>query len=252
MLKSLIATGMVLAAAVALAQQSFTVQYTAEAVVDKAKASNTVAAVGGIFGGSVTVASVTDKVNFGKDSYSIESVASAGTMVSMLSSNTSFVRTSKGSIAGNTLNSLQYVDLRGALPPIVALVNPAKTQWSFVQNKQVLNRSAYKPGAQDVASFMYAFIGRVPTAPFTMQIVNGKNIQSANFGVGKESVSVPSGKWDAVKITRVGRPAGEAAIELWLRASDGAPVRMRVGMNEQYGVMLDFKSTQLPAALSKY
>jgi Protein of unknown function (DUF3108) len=234
------------------AQQSFTVQYSAEALVDKAKASTTVAAVGGIFGGSVTVASVTDKINFTKDSFTIESVASAGRVVSMLSSNTSFVRTSKGNITGNSLNSLQYVDIRGKAPAIVALVNPGKTQWSFVQNKQVLSRAPYKAGAQDVASFMYNFIGRVPAAPFSTQIVDGKNIKSANFGVGKESITVPSGKWDSVKLTRVGRAAGEASIELWLRASDGAPVRMRVGMNEKYGVLLDFKSTVLPANIAKY
>ncbi len=234
------------------AQQSFTVQFAAEAVVDKAKASSVVAAAGGLFGGSVNVASVTDKINFAKDSYTVESVASASTVVSMLSSNTSFVRTSKGSIAGNSLNSLQYVDIRGKLPAIVALVNPAKTQWSFVQNKQVLNRAPYKAGAQDIASFMYNFIGHLPTAPFSTQIVDGKNIKPANFGVGKESITVPSGKWDTVKLTRVGRGAGEASIELWLRATDGVPVRMRVGMNEKYGVLLDFKSTVVPANVAKY
>jgi Protein of unknown function (DUF3108) len=235
------------------AQQSFTVQYTAEAVVDKAKASTTVAAVGGIFGGSVTVASVTDKVNFTKDSFAIESVASAGSVVSMLSNgNNSFVRTSKGSIANNTLNSLQFVDIRGKSAPIVALVNPGKTQWSFVQNKKVLNRAPYKAGAQDIASLMYAFIGRVPTAPFTTQVVDGKSIKTASFGVIKETVTVPSGKWDTVKLTRVNKAAGDAAIDLWLRASDGAPVRLRVGMNEKYGVLLDFKSTVLPATIAKY
>jgi hypothetical protein len=237
----------------AQAQQSFTVQYTAEAVVDKAKASTTVAAVGGMFGGSVSVASVMDKINFSKDSYTIESVATAGSVVSMLSNgNNSFVRTSKGSIANNTLNSMQYVDIRGKSAPIVALVNPAKTQWSFVQNKQVLNRAAYKAGAQDLASLMYAFIGRVPTAAFTTQVVDGKNIKTTTFAVSKESVAVPSGKWDAVKLTRINKAAGDAAIDLWIRASDGAPVRLRVGMNEKYGVLLDFKSTALPAAVSKY
>jgi hypothetical protein len=237
----------------AQAQQSFTVQYTAEAVVDKAKASTAVATVGGIFGGSVSVASVTDKINFTKDSYTIESVASAGSVVSMLSNgNNSFVRTSKGSIANNTLNSLQYVDIRGKSPAIVAVVNPTKTQWSFVQNKQVLNRAPYKTGAQDIASLMYAFIGRVPTAPFTTQVVDGKNIKTASFAVVKESVTVPSGKWDAVKLTRINKAGGDAAIDLWLRASDGAPVRLRVGMNEKYGVLLDFKSTVLPATVSKY
>lgn len=237
----------------AFAQQSFTVQFAAEAVVDKTKASTTVAAVGGIFGGSVGVASVTDKVNFTKDSYTIESVATAGSVVSMLSNgNNSFVRTSKGSIAGNSLNSLQYVDIRGKQPPIVALVNPAKTQWSFVQNKQVFGRSPYKAGAQDITSLMYTFIGRVPSAPFTTQVVDGKGIKTASFGVIKESVTVPSGKWDAVKLTRVNKSSGDAAIDLWLRASDGVPVRLRVGMNEKYGVLLDFKSTQVPANVAKY
>jgi Protein of unknown function (DUF3108) len=239
--------------ATAHAQQSFTIQFTAEAVVDKAKARATATAIGGIFGGSVSVASVTDKVYFTKDSFTIESVASAGSVVSMLSNgNNSFVRTSKGSIANNTLNSLQYVDIRGKTPPIVALVNPAKTQWTFVQNKQILNRAPYKAGAQDLASLMYAFIGRVPTAPFTIQVVDGKNIRATTFAVNKEAVTVPSGKWEAVKLARINKAAGDAAIDLWLRASDGAPVRLRVGMNDKYGVMLDFKSTVLPALISKY
>ncbi len=250
-LMQLVCTGLLCLAHSAFAQHSYTLQFTAEAVVDKAKASTSVAAVGGLFGGSATVASVTDKIAFNADNYLIESVASASKVVSMLSENTSFVRSSKGSLTPQGLSSLQYVDIRGKTPAIVALVNPAKTQWSFVQNKQVLGRAPYKSGAVDIASLMYAYIGRIPSAPFTTQLVDGKNIKPVTFAVNKESLTVPSGKWDTVKLTRVSKAPGDAAIDLWLRASDGAPVRLRVGMNDRYGILLDFKNTQVPAQMIK-
>ena len=236
--------------------QSFALTFEAEVAIDSKKAANSgmsdtlIKGLSGMFGGSVGLGTVSDKVSFTKDGYDIQSSTALGRVASLFMKG-DFVRTSKGKIENNTLTTAQYVDIRPGKTPLVTVINDKKTV-SFVEGKKLSSREPYRTNTQDILSMTYAFIGRVPAGPTTVHFSDGKSLKTATFDVLKESIKVPAGSMDAVKLTRriVGKE--DARIELWVRASDGLPVRLRVGMNEKYGALLDMKASQLPAAVAKY
>jgi hypothetical protein len=49
-----------------------------------------------------------------------------------------------------------------------------------------------------------------------------------------------------VHLTREQRQGDDASFDLWLRKEDGMPMRIRVGLDDKYGVVLDQKLRELP------
>lgn len=232
--------------------QKFLVNYEANLTIDSKRASNTglsqgvISALTGIMGGSISIAHVKDTVSISKDFYQIQSSGTLGSVLGMFMSG-SLERTSVGSISGGTLNTLRYVDVRGSNPALITLIDEKTKTVFFYEGKRLTGRVAFQSKPQDVLSLSYAFIGHIPTQPFSVALSDGKSIKLATFDVKSESLTVPSGQWKATKITRRISSLEDASVEFWLRSTDGAPLRMRIGMNQRYGATLDLRSTQIPA-----
>ncbi|HWX02847.1 hypothetical protein [Collimonas sp.] len=239
-------------ASFAAANQQFSVSYDAQLTVDSKRASNTgmsqsaISALTGFMGGNVSVADVKDTVSFSQDSYQIQSVGTLGHVLGMFMSG-SLQRTSVGKISGGTLNTLRYVDIRGSKAPLTTLVDEKSKTAFFYDGKNMTSRATFQSKPQDVLSLSYAFVGNVPSHPVSVTLSDGKSIKQATFDVHSESLSLPSGQWQAVKLTRRIASADDASVECWLRASDGVPLRVRIGMSQRYGAILDLKSTKVPA-----
>lgn len=237
--------------AFASATQQFSVSYDAQLTVDSKRASNTgmsqsaINAITGIMGGNVSVAEVRDTVSFSNDTYQIRSVGTLGRVLGMFMSG-SLERTSVGRIAGGTLNTLRYVDIRGSKPPLTTLVDEKSKTAFFYDGKRMTDRIGFQSKPQDVLSLSYAFVGNIPTRPVSVTLSDGKSIKEAIFDVHSESLSLPSGQWQTVKLTRRISTADDASVECWLRAADGVPLRVRIGMSQRYGAVLDLKSTKVP------
>ena len=111
----------------------------------------------------------------------------------------------------------------------------------------VVNSVPYDRRIQDVLSLGYAFMGKRPTQALSIAMSDGKSIKRMIFDVRKEPLKLSAGQWDTVKLTRRVANKDDATVEYWLRTSDGLPLRVRIGMSQRYGAVLDLTMTKAPA-----
>jgi hypothetical protein len=230
--------------------QKFSVSYSANLTLDEKQANLTGMSktmVSALSGKAVTIADVTDTVTLTKNTYHIQSTGTLKTILAMFVSKGTFVRVSDGQISDSTLNTLRYVDIRASNPPLTTLIDEKNSNILFYNGKTKTATTPYKNKIRDVLSVGYSFIGKLPTSAFTTTLADGKSIKQAVFDVSKETLALPTGKTDTIKLTRRLASKGDASVEYWLRASDGLPLRMRIGMNERYGVILDMIATTIPS-----
>jgi hypothetical protein len=232
--------------------QKFTVSYSVNLTLDQKQANATgmsksmISALSGIVGNAVTIADVSDTVKFTKDTYHIQSTGTLKTILAMFVNKGSFVRISDGQISGSTLNTLRYVDIRASNPPLTTLIDEKNNNILFYSGKTKTGTAPYKNKIRDVLSLGYSFIGKLPTSAVSTMMSDGKSIKEVVFDMKKETITLPTGRTDTIKLTRRLADRGDASVEYWLRASDGIPLRMRIGMNERYGVVLDMVATAVP------
>ncbi len=244
--------------ALAQAGQQFAVSYDAELTVDPKRASNTglsqtaINTVWGLMGGSVSIADVHDTISFSREAYHIRSVGTLGRLLSTFISNGTFTRDSVGRIGSGTLHTLRYIDTRGTRPPLTTLVDEKSKTIFFYDGKAITRRTPYQASTQDVLSLTYAFIGRVPSKPVSVALSDGKAIKQATFDVHSEPLKLAAGQWNTIKLTRRVSDRDDASVECWLRATDGVPLRVRIGMNQRYGAVLDLKVTKVPTKIPSY
>ena len=241
--------------------QTFAVSYDVEISVDKKKATasgmsqSLINGAAGLMGGGMSVGTVADTIQFDKEgNYLIQSSMSLGALASTFLGSGKYLRSSKGRIENNTLNTMQYVDQRPEKKPLTAVMTDKKNVF-FFDGKATAGKTAYTLNTQDALSMMYANIGRVPVAGsknLRTVFTDGKTVKTAAFNATAEKIKTPSGEWDAVKLTRSNAGQGDASIELWVRQSDGLPIRLRLGMSEKYGALMDIKANKLPAVVVKY
>jgi hypothetical protein len=102
----------------------------------------------------------------------------------------------------------------------------------------------------DITALPWLFAGRaLPTSGIKLDITDGKSVKVAIFDVTREAISVLGERVDAVKMVRRRREADDASITLWLRAEDGVPMRMILGLNAQYGIAIDQQREVFPPVL---
>lgn len=237
--------------------QQFSINYDAELAIDPKHATDTglsqiaINGIWGAMGGSVSIANIEDTVSFSKGAYRIESKGTLGQALSTFITG-DLVRHSFGNITGGKLNTLQYVDTRPGIPQLTTQVNEKKKTITFYDGQKLIQRIPYQANIHDVLSLPYVFIGRLPAKPVTVSFSDGKSIKQATFDVQKVPLRLPSGQWEAVKLTRRIVSSDDASAEYWLRATDGIPLRIRIGMKQRYGAVLDMKATKVPDKVLPY
>lgn len=237
--------------------QQFSIKYDAELAIDPNRATDTglsqsaINGIWGVMGGSVSIANIEDTVSFSKETYSIQSIGTPSQVLSIFITG-DLVRHSFGKITGGKLNTLQYADTRPGIPQLTTQVNEKKKTITFYDGQKLIQRIPYQAKIHDVLSLPYVFIGRLPAKPVTVSFSDGKSIKQATFDVQKVSLKLPSGQWETIKLTRRIASSDDASVEYWLRATDGIPLRIRIGMNQRYGAVLDMKSIKVPDKVLPY
>jgi hypothetical protein len=95
----------------------------------------------------------------------------------------------------------------------------------------------------------YLFLGRTPpSAPLSVAYTDGRAVRIATFRPRNESLRVGATDVPTVRLSSVQRTTSDPLIEIWMRASDGFPLRIRLGLSYQYGAIADQWITQLPPA----
>ena len=241
----------------AQASGTFTVAYGAHVTLDPKRmnrgdfSDGMISALSGMVGNSIPVGDVTDTVSFSKDSYRIQSSGVVGRMLGSFMSKGTFVRTSDGLIVDGSIATIRYVDIRASNPPLTTLVDLKTNHIYFYSGKSVTSTVTSKGRIKDLLSLGYSFIGNLPSGAVTTSLSDGKSIKNATFDVKKDETQLNASLVPCVKLTRRIVSPDDASVEYWLRATDGLPLRVRIGMSQRYGAVLDLKATRVPEKVAR-
>ncbi len=201
--------------------------------------------------GAVKIASMQDSGTIDAKSYVVRSNVVRSNVVgaSILSafySNLTMSRNSQGKFFNGVSFTQRYSDKRGSADELVVVPNITAKKYDFFVGKKLVNSVPIVYAATDLAMLPYAFIGKpAPQKASFIAYTDGKAIRTTNLTPVPEKIKLSGKEIDAVRLT--GSSSG-ASIDLWLRAADGYPLRMRVGLNAQYGAVLDQRIREVPAA----
>jgi hypothetical protein len=203
------------------------------------------AAASGVFG-SVKVATLQDAGTIDAKSYALRSNIAGNSVISAFYANANILRSSRGNFVNGVAMTQRYSDKRGAIDELVVTPNFAAKKYDFYRAGKLVDSKPIVYAATDLAMLPYAFIGKpAPVKASFIAYTDGKAIRTTNLTPTLEKLKVGGKDVDAVKLT--GTSSG-ANLDIWVRATDSYPLRMRVGLNAQYGAVLDQRIKDIPAA----
>lgn len=208
-------------------------------------ATKAIAAAGMVLG-SVTVARGSDAGMIDKKGFRLKSHIKVSTLLSMLDSNLDMVRQSNGIFYNGVAFTQRYSDKRGSNPEML-LAATKQNRYAFYKGTEEVHSEPMKFLVVDIAMLPYAFIGRpAPKRIFSIVFSDGKSMYTTSLTPRSESLEVAGKRISAVRLSGF---ASGGALDLWIREADGYPLRMRVGLNARYGVVLDQTVQAAPATL---
>jgi hypothetical protein len=233
---------------------NFSAQYEISAAVDARRAKDHPDAARyaekmiGMFGGSIPVGTMTDVVALTPTSYRINSSVKAATMIAAVLPGDTALRTSEGSAGGGAyLTSRRFTEKRGNGEPRLVTLDYTKKVASYFKGGKITKREAIKYRTADVAALPYLFYKQpLPKAETTVAATDGISTRLMSFVPSKDSAKVAGVAIPALKLTRRIYAKDDAMIEIWVRESDGFPLRVRLDLNAKYGVIFDQRLAALP------
>lgn len=196
--------------------------------------------------GAVKVATMQDIGTIQANNYAMRSNLVGSSILSAFYSNLTISRNSQGKFVNGVSFTQRYTDKRGSAEELVVVPNMAAKRYDFYVGKKLVNSVPIVYAATDLAMLPYAFIGKpAPQKASFIAYTDGKAIRTTSLTPVVEKLKLAGKEIDAVRLT--GSSSG-ASVDLWLRASDSYPLRMRVGLNAQYGAVLDQRIREVPTA----
>jgi len=209
-------------------------------------ATKAIAAAGMLFG-AVTVADGSDIGTIDAKGFNLRSHVKVATLLSMLDGNLNMVRQSNGIFVNGMAFTQRYSDKRGSNPELLMVTNLKQKQFAFSNGPRPARIEPMKDATVDIAMLPYAFMGRpAPKTTAFVAFTDGKSIYSTGLAPKPEMLEVAGKLIPAVRLS--GRASG-GTLDLWIREADGYPLHMRVGLNAQYGAVLDQRVQAVPTAL---
>ena len=234
---------------------SFSATYTVKVEVDADKAGGTsvtdrAAIKAASLLGAIEVGSVRDEGSLKGGVFRLTSTVTGTRAVKMFVSEDRLEvnRTSEGQVRQGHLVTTRYTDRRGKREPLVYVADIGKGRYEFRRGNAVVGGDRLQFSNVDMAALPYLFLGRAPaSAPFSVAYTDGKAVRVTTFRPRAESLRVAGSDVPTVRLTSVQRTPSDPLIEIWARAADGFPLRVRVGLSAQYGAIADAQVTQVPA-----
>lgn len=188
--------------------------------------------------GSVSFATTEERIAVTGDKYVVESTATGAAFLSKFFDNLRVVRRSEGSWVGGAQATTRFFEKRGSSEPATVVID-------YRAGTARLSRG---PGSStkiepirymtsDTAALPFVFLGRPrPSGPVTFAYTDGRFLRTMTLDptvVFEHRVAgkpVPTVRY----VSRRGGPK-DAEVELWIRAEDGFPLRIRLS-SARYGV----------------
>jgi len=209
-------------------------------------ATKAIAMAGMVFG-AVTVANGSDSGTIDGKGFSLRSNIKVAALLSMLDSNLNMSRQSTGVYFGDYAFTQSYYDKRGSNPPLQFVVNMKTRQYVFTNGPGPAHIEPYKYMVVDMAMLPYSFIGRpAPKSKTFVAFSDGKTIYNATLAPKAEKLEIGGKDIAAVRLSGT---ASTSSLDIWVRESDGYPLQMRIGLNAQYGAVLEQRVQAVPNAL---
>lgn len=197
--------------------------------------------------GSVKIGSGQDLGSVDKSGYVLQSKITGTSLLVRLFDNPTIFRQSNGRFVNGIALSMRYSDRRGGNDELTTVTNLAEKRYEFAKGGKLNGVLPMSVAASDLAIAPYAFLGKMaPRKTTFLAFSDGKSIRQVTLQPYFESVKLNGRIISAVRL--VGNTSA-GLFELWVRAEDGYPIRMRAGLGASYGATLDQIAKDIPGTL---
>lgn len=199
--------------------------------------------------GSVSVATIVDKVDIGKEKYRISSTGTLGTVLSTVLQDQKLIRDSVGTTGPNGMLTNTYQEKRGNTELLIAKVEKNVLNFYKVSSRTPpVGTAPYAGRLLDMLTVGYQFIGRdLPTKSIVLPVTDGRSLKNYTLVRG-EAWEFPfdGAKVKAIRYYKTTSKDDSATFEVWFSEKDHVPLRSVIGLSDQYGATIQVDLKKLP------
>ena len=197
--------------------------------------------------GSVGIGTGQDTGTIDKNTFSLHSDIVGARLLTSVISNLKAVRNSNGKFVNGVALTMRYTDKRGSSDELMSVTNLTARRYEFSKGGKPNGVEPLNMAASDLLMAPYAFLGKpAPMKLSFLALSDGKGIRQINLSPKTEIIKI-AGK--SVNAVRFSGHTSAGTFDLWTRAEDSYPLRMRIGLGAKYGAVLDQIAKDIPANL---
>jgi len=201
--------------------------------------------------GSVSVATVVDKVDIRKDQYHINSTGTLGTVLSTVLQDQKLIRDSVGSVGANGMLTNTYQEKRGNTELLIAKVDAPKSVVNFYKvssRSAPVNVAPYAGRLLDMVTVGYQFMGRdLPAKSIVLPVTDGRSTKNYTLVRGEPwEFPFEGGKVKAIRFYKTTSKDDSATFEVWFSEKEHVPLRSVIGLSDQYGATIQVDLKKIP------
>ena len=203
--------------------------------------------------GSVSIANTEERITIVGDKYLVESTATGASFLSKFFDDLRVVRRSEGSWINGVQATTRFYEKRGSSEAATALIDYRAGTVRFSRGSAPPSKTEpVRFMTSDTAALPFAFLGRVrPTGAATFAYTDGRFLRTLTVDPTVVFNHVVAGK-PVPTVRYVSRRLSpkDADVELWIRAEDGFPLRIRLS-SARYGVRGEANVIELPPVFKR-
>lgn len=197
--------------------------------------------------GSIGVGTGQDTGTIDKNTYALRSQIEGARLLAAVISNLKVTRQTNGRFVNGVALTMRYTDKRGSSDELMSVTNLTARRYEFRKGGILNGTEPFKVAASDLVMAPYAFLGKpAPIKASFLAISDGKGIRQISLSPKTEVVKV-AGR--AINAIRFSGHTSAGTFDLWVRAEDSYPLRMRIGLGAKYGAVLDQIAKDIPVNL---
>ena len=199
--------------------------------------------------GSVSVATVVDKVDLRKDQYHINSTGTLGTVLSTVLNNQKLLRDSVGTVTPDGMLTNTYQEKRGNTELLIARVEKNIVNFYKVSSRTPpLGSAPFSGKLLDMVTVGYQFIGRdLPSKSVVLPVTDGRSLKTYTLVRGEPwDFPFDGGNVRAIRYYKTTSKDDTATFEVWFSEKEHVPLRSVIGLNTQYGATIQADLKKIP------
>ena len=199
--------------------------------------------------GSMSVATVVDKVDLRKDQYHINSTGTLGTVLSTVLADQKLLRDSVGTITKEGFLTNTYQEKRGNTDLLIAKLE--KNVVNFYKGSSrtpPVGSVPFTGRLYDMLTVGYQFIGRdLPAKSIALPVTDGRSLKAYALIRGEPwEFPFDGSKVKAVHYYKTTSKDDPATFEVWFSEKEHIPLRSVIGLNAQYGATIQVDLKKIP------